>query len=75
MILKTVNKYKWYLMGGAIGAIGGFAYYYFVGCANGACAIKSNPYTMTAYGAIMGALFFDLIHGFINKKKNKDGNH
>lgn len=75
MILKLIEKYKWYLIGALVGAVGGYAYYYFVGCANGACAIKSNPYTMTAYGTLMGALFFDMIHGFINKKKNNDGNH
>lgn len=74
MILKLVNKYKWYLIGGALGAIGGYAYYYFVGCANGACAIKSNPFTMTAYGALMGALILDLIHGLITKKNNTNGN-
>jgi hypothetical protein len=74
MILKLVDKYKWYLIGAFVGALAGYAYYYFVGCANGACAIKSNPYTMTAYGALMGALVFDMIHGFLNKKNKENGN-
>lgn len=39
----------------ALGALGGFAYYYFIGCASGACAITSNPYISTGYGALMGA--------------------
>lgn len=38
------------------GAAGGFAWYYFVGCATGACPISSNPYISTAYGALMGFL-------------------
>jgi len=38
------------------GAIGGFAWYYFVGCASGACPISSNPYVSTGYGALMGLL-------------------
>lgn len=38
----------------AIGAGGGFAYYYFIGCHGGACPISSNPYISTAYGAIVG---------------------
>ncbi len=40
----------------ALGAIGGFAYYYFIGCANGTCPITSNPYISTGYGALIGAV-------------------
>jgi hypothetical protein len=39
-----------------IGALGGYAYYYFIGCASGACPISSNPYISTAYGAGMGLI-------------------
>jgi phage shock protein E len=45
-----------YIIGSAIGAILGFAYYFFVGCASGVCAITSNPYISTLYGAIFGLL-------------------
>jgi hypothetical protein len=38
------------------GAVAGFAWYYFVGCATGTCPISSNPYISTAYGALMGVL-------------------
>jgi len=44
------------LVFGFVGAIGGFAYYHFVGCASGTCPISSNPYISTAYGALMGLL-------------------
>jgi hypothetical protein len=37
-----------------LGALGGYAYYYFVGCASGACPISSNPYISTIYGAGIG---------------------
>lgn len=37
-----------------LGAVGGFAYYYFVGCYNGSCLIQSNPYLSTLYGASLG---------------------
>jgi Family of unknown function (DUF6132) len=36
------------------GAAGGFAYYYFIGCANGACPISSNPYASTLWGSLVG---------------------
>ncbi len=47
-----------------LGAIGGYAYYYFIGCVSGACPITSNPYISTIYGAIIGALL-------IPRSKNK----
>jgi len=39
------------------GAVLGYAYYYYIGCHNGACAIQSNPYISTLYGALVGAIF------------------
>lgn len=33
----------------------GFAYYHYVGCNNGACAIASSPVLSTVFGAIIGA--------------------
>ncbi len=46
------------------GAVLGYAYYYFIGCASGTCAITSNPYISTAYGAFTGLIF-----AFPTKKK------
>ncbi|MEE9430613.1 MAG: DUF6132 family protein [Melioribacteraceae bacterium] len=48
------------------GATLGYAYYYFIGCASGSCAITSNPYISTAYGAFTGLIF-----AFPTKKKKK----
>jgi hypothetical protein len=39
-----------------LGAAGGFAYYYFIGCSSGTCPISSNPYISTAYGVLVGAV-------------------
>jgi len=74
MILKYVNRYKWFILGGLAGSISGFLYWNFIGCQNGTCAIKSDPVLMTLYGAAMGALLFDLIHGFWTKKNKQDDN-
>jgi hypothetical protein len=43
-----------------VGAIAGFLYYFYVGCASGTCAITSKPFNSTLYGALMGGLVFNL---------------
>ena len=39
-----------------LGALGGYAYYYFIGCHSGTCPITSNPWISTGYGAGMGLM-------------------
>ena len=39
-----------------LGALGGYAYYYFIGCASGSCPISSNPWISTAYGMLIGGV-------------------
>jgi hypothetical protein len=53
------------LSGVLLGVVAGYAYYYFVGCASGTCAITSKPLNSTLYGALMGGLLFNL---FATKK-------
>jgi len=55
----------------AIGALLGFAYYYFIGCNSGSCAITSNPYISTIYGGVIGLLLVFPI----KKKKNETVNN
>lgn len=54
------------LIGLVLGAIGGYAYYYFIGCASGTCPLTSNPYISVVFGAVIGYLFLDMF-----KKKEK----
>ena len=54
-----------------VGAIVGYGYWYFVGCASGTCAITSVWYRTTIYGAIMGWLVGDMINDKL-KKTNED---
>lgn len=44
------------LIGGAIGAVIGFAMYKFVGCKTGACPITANPFISMAVYAGIGAM-------------------
>ena len=48
-------------IGMAIGALAGYAYYFYVGCASGTCAITSKPLNSTLYGALMGGLVFNML--------------
>jgi hypothetical protein len=56
-------------LGVVIGLLAGYAYYYFVGCNSGTCAITSNPLNSTLYGGLMGGLLFNM---FVTSPKNKD---
>ena len=49
------------IIGVLVGAIAGYAYYHFIGCASGTCAITSKPLNSTIYGSIMGGLLFNLL--------------
>lgn len=59
--MNFVLKYKWVFVGAILGAIGGYAYYYYVGCASGTCSITSKPLNSTLYGTVMGGLLFSMI--------------
>ena len=50
------------------GAVAGFAWYHYVGCASGTCPISSNPYISTVYGAVVGVL----ASGGFRKKRDRD---
>lgn len=63
-------KYKNIFIGAIIGAMAGYAYYYFIGCASGTCAITSNPINSSLYGAFMGGLIGDMFRKE-EKKENK----
>lgn len=59
--MNFILKNKLTIIGVAIGAIGGYLYYHFVGCSSGTCAITSKPLNSKLYGALMGGLFFNIL--------------
>ena len=58
--MNFISRHKLIIVGIMIGAIGGYLYYYYIGCANGTCAITSKPFNSTLYGAMMGGLLFNM---------------
>ena len=52
-----------------LGAVAGYAYYHFVGCASGTCAITSNPINSTLYGSLIGGL---LLNNLEKRKQNEN---
>lgn len=63
-------KNKLVIIGVLLGALAGFVYWYFVGCASGTCMITSSPVNSSIYGAVMGGLFFSIITTEKKLKKN-----
>jgi hypothetical protein len=45
--MEYIIKYKFTILGGVIGAVGGYLYYHYVGCLSGTCPITSNPLIST----------------------------
>lgn len=73
--MKTFFLKHWLKFTGiAVGVLGGYLYYYYVGCASGTCPITSNPYRMTLYGALIGFLLFDMFGKNPKKEKNNTSN-
>jgi hypothetical protein len=52
-------KYLKWVIAISFGALAGFAYWYFVGCNSGSCAITASPVNSSIYGGVMAALLFN----------------
>lgn len=68
---NLLHKYGFGLTGLLLGALGGFLYWKFIGCASGQCRIQSDPRLMILYGALMGYLIADFIKPLFNTKKSQ----
>lgn len=60
------------IAGVAVGVLGGYLYYYYVGCVSGTCPITSNPYRMMIYGALIGYLLFDIFSKDGSSRKKQE---
>jgi uncharacterized membrane protein YeaQ/YmgE (transglycosylase-associated protein family) len=57
---KFVSTHILSIVGVIVGAIAGYLYWQYVGCASGTCMITSKPLNSTLYGAMMGGLLFSM---------------
>ena len=59
---KNIKEFlkSWYFwkpfLGIIIGGLGGFLFFYFVGCKSGSCAITSHSYSTIIFGGLAGYL-------------------
>jgi H+/Cl- antiporter ClcA len=72
---KTVRPPKYWLyilVGTAVGVLAGYAYFYFIGCRSGACALRANPYYNMLLGGLLGYIVTDWIVTAAFKRKKSD---
>jgi hypothetical protein len=62
-----IKKNILYFIGSIIGGIGGYVYWYFIGCDSGGCPITASPINSVIWGAMMGSLLLSMF-----KKEKKD---
>lgn len=70
--MDIIKKYKIEIIFSIVGSIGGYAYWYYIGCSSGTCPITANWYTSVVYGIIMGFLFGQIIREQREKKVAKE---
>lgn len=58
---KWLIKNKWTLLGILSGSIGGYLYWYFVGCNSGTCMITSKPINSSLYGGVLGYFVSEMV--------------
>ena len=55
------------IIGVIVGAVTGYAYYYYLGCTSGTCSITSKQLNSSLYGAVLGGLLFNTISDYRKK--------
>jgi hypothetical protein len=70
--MNWILKNKLPIIIALLGAISGFLYWNFVGCASGNCGITANWYTSMGFGSIMGWFVGDIANDKLKDSKNKN---
>lgn len=73
MVKCFFKRYGLTLSGVMTGALGGFLYWYYIGCVSGTCPITSSPVNSTLWGMLLGGLLFNMFQKRIRRKGNVRG--
>lgn len=57
---ELIRKNILFLIGAAVGGIGGYFYWLYIGCATGTCPITSSPVMSVIWGAVVGGLLLSM---------------
>lgn len=67
---EFIKKHQLGIIGVFVGGMLGYAYYHFIGCDSGTCAITSKPINSTVYGMVLGYLVFSIFQKSKTTVKN-----
>jgi hypothetical protein len=70
--MNWILKYKLPLVIALVGALAGFLYWSFIGCASGNCGITANWHTSMGFGTIMGWFVGDIANDKLKDNKNEN---
>ena len=69
-----IYKHRFYFIGGVLGTVGGYVYWYYWGCTDN-CTIRSVWWRMSLWGAFMGALLLSAAMEMkVSKPKKEERN-
>jgi hypothetical protein len=60
-IVRFVKEEKSLFIGSFVGGVGGFLFWYYVGCSTGFCPVISSPVLSVIGGALFGAILFSAV--------------
>lgn len=69
---NLLRKYGIYIVFAVAGAIGGYLYWYYIGCNTGTCPLTSKWYSTSIYGAILGYLSGDVVFSIFKSTRDKN---
>jgi hypothetical protein len=73
-LIGEMSKQKIFLSvaGVMIGALAGYAYWFYIGCNSGTCLITSSPANSTIYGTVMGFFIAGVANDWLTNRKIKN---